>query len=235
MQTKWMKKETRTLIKIYTDSLYLEANKVNGGISFFTADRQLILKAAAIDTGNFQPAQIDSENVFHVKQKYILSKEEAVYGLGQFEDLIMNYRDHDILISQANRTAVNPFLVSTNGYGILWDNYSKTRFHDGNTGTFFYSEVADQIDYYFVYGSTMDQIISGYRTLTGQAPLFGKWAYGYWQSKERYKSADELLSVIKEYRTREIPLDNIVQDWQYWGDMDQFSGMIWDSIRIPCS
>ncbi len=231
--TKWLKEETDKLIKISTDSLNLEVDKINGEISFLNRRGKLILKASAVDSGNFHPALIQGENVYHIKQNFVLSKEEGLYGLGQFEDPIMNYRGHDILIAQANRTAVNPFLISTNGYGILWDNYSETRFHDGNNETYFYSEVADQIDYYFVYGPAMDKVIAGYRLLTGKAPLYGRWAYGYWQSKERYKTADELIGVIKEYRSRGIPFDNIVQDWQYWGDMDQFSGMIWDSTRYP--
>ena len=230
---KWLKEETSKLLKITTDSIYLEANKINGGISFFNNKGKLILRTAATDTGNFHPAEVDNENVFHVKQKFIITKEEAIYGLGQFEDPIMNYRGHDILIAQANRIAVNPFLVSTNGYGILWDNYSETRFHDGASGTYFYSEVADQIDYYFVYGSTMDQIITGYRFLTGNAPLFDKGVYGYWQSKNYYKTEDELISIVKEYRKRKIPLDYIVQDAQYWPNMNQFSGMVWDSSRYP--
>jgi alpha-D-xyloside xylohydrolase len=79
-----------------------------------------------------------------------------------------------------------------------------------------YSEMGDQIDYYFISGENTDEVISGYRTLTGKAPIMPKWAMGYWQSRERYKSQAELLDVIKEYRQRNIPLDNIVLDWSYW-------------------
>jgi alpha-D-xyloside xylohydrolase len=145
----------------------------------------------------------------------------------------MNYRGHDVLISQANRTAVNPFLISTKGYGILWDNYSKSRFVDSQHGTFFWSEVGDEVDYYFCYGPSIDSVIAQYRFLTGIAPLFGKWAYGFWQSKERYTSAQDILGILREYRTRHIPLDNLVQDWNYWPSPDQFSSMTWDSTRFP--
>jgi alpha-D-xyloside xylohydrolase len=78
------------------------------------------------------------------------------------------------------------------------------------------SEMGNQIDYYFIRGSDMDDVISGYRTLTGKATIMPKWALGYWQSRERYKSQKELLDVVKEYRKRKIPLDNIVLDWSYW-------------------
>ena len=72
------------------------------------------------------------------------------------------------------------------------------------------------MDYYFIAGKNMDNVISGYRTLTGKASIMPKWAMGYWQSRERYKTQDELLDVVAEYRKRNIPLDNIVLDWNYW-------------------
>ncbi len=78
------------------------------------------------------------------------------------------------------------------------------------------SEMGNQIDYYFIRGNSMDDVISGYRILTGKAPIMPKWALGYWQSRERYRSQNELLDVVKEYRKRNIPLDNIVLDWSYW-------------------
>ncbi len=231
--TKWLRKESSTLITISTDSLIVQVSRKNGAITFLDSRKRTLLKAGRIGASNFSRGMLDGEDITSVRQDFTLTRGEALYGLGQFEDPIMNYRGHDVLLAQANRTAVNPFLVSTNGYGILWNNYSESRFHDGPGGTYFWSKVADQIDYYFVYGPGVDAQIRGYRELTGEAPLFGKWAYGYWQCKERYKTSTELIDVVKEYRRREIPLDNIVQDWQYWGDMGEFSGMIWDSTRYP--
>ncbi|MGD0338373.1 MAG: TIM-barrel domain-containing protein [Bacteroidota bacterium] len=194
---------------------------------------RIILEAAGIDESSLVRDTVAGENVYHARQNFHLSRDEGLYGLGQFEDVVMNYRRHDVNLTQANRTSVNPFLISTNGYGILWDNYSRSRFVDSDTATFFWSEVADQIDYYFCYGHSMDAVIAGYRFLTGAAPMFGKWAYGYWQSKERYIDASELLTVLHEYRTRKIPMDNLVQDWAYWPGNEQFSGMVWDSTRFP--
>lgn len=100
----------------------------------------------------------------------------------------------------------------------MWDNYSKTLFEDNEHGATFWSEVADEINYYFIAGDNMDKVIANYHALTGKVPMFPKSAFGYWQSKERYKSFDELTEVVAEYRRRQIPLDNIVQDWEYWGD-----------------
>ncbi len=179
------------------------------------------------------PVNVQGENFFQIKQNFQLTKDEAIYGLGEYQNGVMNWRNHDVLLVQANKIDVNPFLISTNNYGLLWDNYSKTKFHDGSDATWFQSEVADGINYFFIQGDDMDEVISGYRSLTGEAPMFPKWAFGYVQSKERYKNRRELIDVVAEYRKRHIPLDVIVQDWQYWGENDNWSGMIWDTATFP--
>jgi alpha-D-xyloside xylohydrolase len=229
----YKKIENKDFIQIKTDSLIVKIDKTSGDILFLDKKNKQILKAVGSSKESFITEVVQDEKVFNIKQNFTLTQDEGLYGLGQFEDALFNWRGKDVLIEQANRTAVNPFLISTNGYGIFWDNYSETKFHDGSDGTHFWSRVADEIDYYFVYGPSMDKVIAGYRKLTGTAPMFGKWAYGYWQSKERYMTGNELLSVIREYRKRNIPFDNIIQDWQYWGENDQFSGMIWDKERFP--
>jgi alpha-D-xyloside xylohydrolase len=92
--------------------------------------------------------------------------------------------------------------------------------------------MGNQIDYYFIKGNNLDQVISGYREITGKAPIMPKWAMGLWQSRERYKTQNELLSVVEEFRKRKIPLDNIVLDWQYW-KIDQWGSHEFDSARFP--
>ena len=82
--------------------------------------------------------------------------------------------------------------------------------------TSLWSEVGEAIDYYFVYGPELDQVIAGYRTLTGQASMLPDWAFGLWQSKNKYNTQAEVLETLAEFRRRTIPLDVIVQDWQYW-------------------
>jgi alpha-D-xyloside xylohydrolase len=94
------------------------------------------------------------------------------------------------------------------------------------------SEYARAIDYYFIPGSNMDDVIAGYRYLTGKAPVLPKWAYGFWQSRQRYETQDQLLSVLREYRKRGLPLDNIVQDWLYW-PQDQWGCQCFDPARFP--
>lgn len=95
-----------------------------------------------------------------------------------------------------------------------------------------WGEMQDQIDYYFIAGENMDRVISGYRTLTGKAPIMPKWVMGYWQSRERYTSQDQIVGTLEEFRRRNIPIDNIVQDWQYWKD-DQWGSHEFDESRFP--
>lgn len=94
------------------------------------------------------------------------------------------------------------------------------------------SEMGDELDYYFVYGNNMDEVISGYRTLTGKAQIMPKWAMGFWQSRERYKTQEEILGALKEFRQRHIPIDNIVLDWNYWED-DAWGSHEFDKTRFP--
>ncbi len=211
-------KQTDGKIILSTKSLKLEIDTTDFKIKYFDLKNNTLLE----ENGNkIVPISLMGEAAYSVLQSWKLSKEEAIYGLGQHQDGHMNFRGTTDTLIQTNTIAVNPFLLSTRGYGLYWDNYSKTIFRDNESGASFWSEVADKIDYYFIAGNDMDQVIAGYRELTGQAPMFGKWAFGYWQSKERYVNDQDLLSVVKEYRDREIPIDNIVQDWCYWAEYDK--------------
>ena len=126
-------------------------------------------------------------------------------------------------ISQENSNISVPLMLSSKGYGIFWNNTSRSRFNNRFANYLYISsEVADVIDYYFFYGPEFDKIIAGYRQLTGQAPMFGKWAYGFWQCKNRYKSQEELLGIARRYRDLHIPVDNLVQDWFWWNRKGEF-------------
>ena len=94
------------------------------------------------------------------------------------------------------------------------------------------SELGRAVDYYFVGGRNLDEVIAGYRRLTGKAPIMPKWAYGFWQSRQRYETQGQLLETLREYRKRGVPLDNIVQDWNYWPE-DQWGCHCFDASRFP--
>lgn len=221
--------ETDKEISISTDKITARIDKINFTVSFYDHNNKLILKG---DSSVFEKDIDHNEEVYKIEQKFQLSPVEAIYGLGQFQEGIMNWRGHDVTLFQDNIVAVVPMLVSTKNYGILWDNYSLTKFRDNNEGASLWSKRADAIDYYFIAGANLDEVVSGYRLLTGKVPMFGKWAYGYWQSKERYNTQDEIVNVVKEYRKRKLPLDNIVQDWMYWGDHG-WSALQFDLKKFP--
>jgi alpha-D-xyloside xylohydrolase len=224
-------KENDTAITVVSEKLRLIISKTDCTIEFLSLNGETILK----ENGKalISPAEIKNERAYSIKQQFTLTSDEGIYGLGQHQYGYMNYRGRTIKLIQTNTDAVIPFLVSTMNYGILWDNYSKTIFTDSMKETSLWSDIANNLDYYFIYAKTMDSVIAGYRNLTGQAPMYGKWAYGYWQSKEHYENRDELLSVVHEYRKRQIPIDNIVQDWDYWDGATNWGQLFFDEKKYP--
>jgi alpha-D-xyloside xylohydrolase len=223
--------ENDTVVTVGSEKLKLLISKTDGTIKFFSGDGKTLLKES--EKASLTPIDTKKEKAYSIKQQYQLTSDEGIYGLGQHQYGYMNYRGHTVKLVQTNTDAVTPFLISTMNYGILWDNYSKTIFTDNEQETSLWSDVTSSLDYYFIYGKNMDSVIAGYRNLTGQAPMYGKWAYGYWQSKEHYDNRDELLSVVHEYRKRQIPIDNIIQDWDYWDGAQNWGQLFFDEKKYP--
>jgi alpha-D-xyloside xylohydrolase len=223
--------ESENELMLISKQLGLRISKADFSIEYISEDEHTILKES--DEPEFSAAVYDSDSGFSIKQSFQLQKDEGIYGLGQHQDGYFNYRNKKVSLAQSNTDAVTPFLISTHNYGILWDNYSKTVFEDNEKGASFWSDMGDNIDYYFVYGKNMDEVISGYRQLTGKAPMYGKHAYGYWQSKEHYDTQAELMGVARKYRKLKIPIDNMIQDWDYWNGAANWSGMFFDKTLFP--
>ena len=163
---------------------------------------------------------------YRVTQSFSLDKDEPVYGLGTIQDGKLNRRGIHKRMEQSNLEDFQNVLQSIKGWGIYWDNYSPTDFNDDmQNGMSFSSEVGRIVDYYFMYGGSADGVIAQMRQLSGDVPMFPLWTYGFWQSKERYKSAAETESIVDKYRELQVPLDGIVQDWQYWG-----SNYLWNAM-----
>jgi alpha-D-xyloside xylohydrolase len=143
------------------------------------------------------------------------TSDEGVYGFGQFQNGQLNQRGLTLSLQQLNQSDCSPFFMSTRGFGVLWINYSEMKVTPPLT---LWSKWAtnDAIDYYFMYGPAFDTLIAGYRTITGPALMWPKWAYGFWQCRNAYGSQSELLSIVNQYRAKHFPFDNIVQDWQYY-------------------
>ena len=157
---------------------------------------------------------------------------EQIHGLGQGEEGIYDYRGHVQYLYQHNMRIPSPFFLSSRGYGLLADCGSLMTFNDDERGSYLFLDTVDQLDYYLVAGESVDEIIKGFRYLTGKAALLPKWAFGYVQSKERYTSQEELVSVAAEYRKRGVGLDCVVQDWKTWKGDDWGEKHV-DQERFP--
>jgi alpha-D-xyloside xylohydrolase len=224
VKTSWPKAEFALhsddpkVITLTSSALKLEVTRADSSIIFYDSEEH---KLTQENTRTLTPAEVNDDKTYHSERfSNMWDTQEAFYGLGQHQAGVLNYRGESVDISQDNTNISVPLLLSSNGYGIFWNNGSRSRFNNRFVHALYISsEVADSVDYYFLYGPDFDRIVAGYRELTGQAPLFGKWAYGYWQCKNRYDSQQELESIAQKYRGLHIPLDNIVQDWFWWNIM----------------
>ena len=153
--------------------------------------------------------------------------DEHYYGLGQNHEGFLDHRGHPVrcwadYTAPAAPSFCVPFLVTNKGYGLLWDNPSKTTIEPGfNEQTRWTSQVGDRVSFFVIAGATADEIYAGYRLLTGPTPLLPKAAYGYIQCKQRYTSQKEVLDVAQGYRDRHLPADVMVVDWFYYTKMGQ--------------
>ena len=374
--------EQNDSVVLSTTQVKVKVSVVSGEIKFYDENNRLILQERK-GGKSFSPLTVEGTHGYSFSQVFESPDDEAFYGLGQHQSDEFNYKGRNESLYQYNTKVSVPFVVSNKNYGILWDNYSLTKFGDprdyadldqfklynakgeegglsalyytnsdtsqvfadrnestidyedltavkkfpegfqfynstiiwkgqlepNETGEFHFklyyagytkvyingelivperwrtawnpntykfakalekgkrypirlewrpdggisyiglkalsprvkadqnalsltSEMGDQIDYYFIRGNNLDEVISGYRVLTGKAQIMPKWAMGYWQSRERYKTADELVNVVKEYRRRQIPLDNIVLDWSYW-PVDSWGSHEFDPVHFP--
>ncbi len=370
------------LVSVVTEAVIASVELASGRVTFSDLDGKPIINEAE-DGKMLKPITVDGVGGYELQQIWnSADDEEAIYGLGQHQAHEMNYKGRNEELFQYNTKVSVPFIVSTRNYGILWDNYSLSRYGDprpheqinqfvvydvngeegGLTATYvddvasenvftvrkeatidyenletiqnfpegfsfnnsritwegqlepredgvfdfllyyagytkiwidgelladrwrtawnpsvakfnremkvgqkyhlklewfpdggesyiglkalspraaeqrnnisFYSEMGDEINYYFMKGESMDEVISNYRYLTGKAQVMPKWAMGYWQSRERYKTQDELLGALHELRERDIPFDAIVQDWSFW-EVDQWGSQKFDLKRFP--
>jgi alpha-D-xyloside xylohydrolase len=366
----WSLESAGNIATLHTARLQARVDLASGAVTFLDADGQTIL-AERKGGRTIEPADVQGARTFHVRQEWEPNADESLYGLGQQQLGAIDIKGLDLELWQRNTTVVVPFFVSSRGYGILWDNYSYTRFGDarpfvpipadferdaaGQPGGFtkgrfaagnpsqlldvgpgeislpkrprgsndptmwrwtgeivppvtggyqlrtysngsikiwldgrlvinhwrqdwlpeydqvkaaleggrpyslkieaggeqsnmlqlrwktpslsgaptaLWSEVGDGIDYTFVYGPKLDRVIAGYRQLTGRATMLPRWAYGLWQSRQRYETAQQSIDVVDEYRRRGVPLDNIVQDWKYWPE-NAWGSHRFEAARFP--
>lgn len=328
---------------ITTARLKVSVDQITGSIQF-QDDKGRHFLSEKPGTRMLQPVELQGKSLFRVGQTFDSPEDESLFGLGQFQNGLWNWKGVPLELCQLNTQIALPVLVSSRGYGLLWDNASRTDFNPADTevklsgevaqggsgptateqlqggprrghpigvlqGTFvpehpgayalcvrggdrrdeiailvngkpvndlvnmwtprgieakinltsrepvqvsvrgggpgvklfvrpvddtttFRSDYGEGIDYTVFYGPNLDRVVTLYRNLTGNAPMFPKWAFGFWQCRERYSSQEQILSTVSEFRKRKIPLDLIVQDWQYWGDHG-WGSYEWDRKAYP--
>ncbi len=260
--TMWDYKEREESIVLETSSLRLSVDKKTGSVQYYNKEGKLLLaerenESRVLEEFDSYKTVIDENTVIEeietpdglkrrIKEAtkafdrklyrtrlYVnWQQDEKLYGLGQSQEGVLNLRRTTQYVHQANMKIAIPMLISTKGYGILLSTGSPAIFNDTPYGSYLYTEADVQMDYYFIAGENFDDIIKGYRFLTGKAVMLPLWAFGFIQSQERYESQQELLDIVKEYRERNIGLDCIVLDWCSW------KGNLWgqktlDPERFP--
>lgn len=228
--------ESADTLLVRSARLRIAIDRKTGALTFMDGGGRLYTRERAGDPESIKRVEIAGAPTYEVENRLTLKPQEAIFGFGYTDSDEVNRRGKDLMLVQTNLGIIIPVMVSSERYGILWDTYSKMRFQDDAEGARLWAESAPGgVDYYFMGGDSMDDVVARYRDLTGAAPMFPKQAFGLFMSKERYTDQDNIVQVAKTFRQERFPLDYIVQDWQYWGsDKDgSWSGMIWDPQRFP--
>lgn len=236
-----------TTYTLSTPRIRASLNKSTRKVFFYTVGGQLILAESGRSITPYLHQESTGGNTWtlnQIAQTWAASETEAYYGLGQFNNQTMNWQGRNVTLEQGNTTAVSPFVVSSGGYGLLWDVNCSAQFSASNSagGISFGADASFGLDYYFIYGPDFDGVIHGYRQLTGTAPMYPRWGFGYWQCKERYATQAEVQNIASTFRNYHFPIDLIIQDWRYWGSdnesapdsyLNMWSGMVWDAAKYP--
>ncbi len=219
-------KETPQKTTISAGALKVIADNKTGLLTFYSSNGKLLTKETGLPT--LETAPYPEADGLTVSQTFSITPKEHLFGLGSLADTLLSRRGATKRLLPGNLDDGFPVIQSSKGYGLVWDNYSPTLFTDNESGMTFTSEIGDAVDYYIIDGEgSMESVIAGMRHLSGNVPMFPLWTYGYWQSRERYKSQHEPTEVVKHYREAGIPLDGIIQDWQYWGN-----NYLWNAMEF---
>lgn len=220
---KVQKSENSSAVTLKSSALTVKIDKKTGLVQFLANGKNMLKEKSY---GFEERKDGPDKGSFRTTIVYQLDKNEPIYGLGVTQDGKLNHRGSTHMNMEQNNTQDYQHVIqSIKGWGLYWDNYSRSQFIDNDEGMKFSAEVGDDIDYYFMYGGSADGVNAQMRTLSGDVPMFPLWTFGYWQCRERYKSVDELLEVVRWHRANNVPLDGIIQDWQYWGSNYTWNAM----------
>jgi alpha-D-xyloside xylohydrolase len=258
----WQFTQDDAIISLTTNRMKLVVDKQTSAISYYDRNGRLLVKEPStggktLERFDSYKSAFDAESItekivtpdgikkvvrgakkefckslYHTRLELQWTDGEALYGLGQQEEGSLNLRGTRQYIHQANLKVAMPVLVSTKGYGILFNTYSPLIFNDDEYGSYIYNVAANELNFYFIYGESLDGVVGGYRTISGQAVMPPKWVFGYMQSLERYEDQQEIIDTVMEYRRRNIPLDSIVLDWNSWEE-GMWGQKTFDPSRFP--
>ena len=208
-------------IVITTTKLKVLINRTTQAITYTDLQNNTVLAEANTYNKVMRDTTVAGIQTYSCATSFQSPADEALYGLGchPLDSLSINYKGRNQDMAIKYLTGAIPVMLSTKGYGLLWDNYAESKFYgaeNNNTQYTYVSESGKMVDYYFFYGPSFDNIINSYRNITGKAPMYPKWAFGLFQSQDRYKTQEEVLAPAAAYRNAHIPVDAIVQDWYYW-------------------
>jgi alpha-D-xyloside xylohydrolase len=214
---KFQVSQTTEAAILTTDRVKVDLSLKWGNVQFSTAGGENLLRERNSIPRTYEPAELNGEKTFHVEDRFAPDFSEGFYGLGQHQSGMFNYRGATVELGQNNTDVAIPLLLSSKGYALMWNTASLTHVDNRFPLELNLDSLAGHtVDYYFIYGPEMDQLIHEYRNLTGHTPMLPKWSYGFFQSKDRYISQEEVLAIAHRYREQHIPLDGIVQDWFWW-------------------
>jgi len=209
--------QNATMASITTEELRVDFSLSRGNFTFMTIDGRPLLREGDAVPRVYESSEANGEKTYRITDHFAPVAMEGMYGLGQHQSGLFNYRGATVELAQDNTDVALPLLLSTNGYGLMWNtaafSYVDNRFP---LDLEFTATAENSLDYYFIYGPEMDQIVHQYRSLTGHTPMLPKWSYGLFQSKDRYVSLDQIKQIAGRYRQEHIPLDGMVQDWFWW-------------------
>ena len=204
-------------VTLTTGALTIGFSLEHGNITYSTLDGKSLLREGGSIPRTYEPVELNGQQTYRVTDRFSPDATEGIYGLGQHQSGMFNYRGATVELGQNNTDVAIPFLVSSKGYAILWNTAALTYEDNRFPLEFSFSSMAGKsVDYYFICGPEMDSIIHQYRSMTGHTPMLPKWSYGFFQSKDRYISLDEIQGIAQRYRAEHIPIDAIVQDWFWW-------------------
>ena len=202
---------------IRTAKMEVKLNLERGNLSFRTLAGETLLNEGSAIPRIYEPVDLNGDHTYRVSDRFSPDMSEAFYGLGQHQSGMFNYRGATVELGQNNTDVAIPLLVSNKGYGLMWNTAALTYVDNRFPLDLVLTSIAGKsIDYYFFYGPEIDTVLHEYRVTTGHTPMLPEWAYGLFQSKDRYNSMDEIKQIAGRYRQEHRPLDVMVQDWFWW-------------------